>query len=483
MNLFEDVEAENDKYISVFDALEFAAKKINYGVPDIARRLLLDKFNQIACMFKINDYGKIDLWCSEKDFNGDYASTTEFLKVAVSTLGTFEYTQEDTWGNEYQYTKDVWLDNYWIKSDFFEFDTIKKLKILENDLEEFLNARTQEAITDLFVRHDINKHSELTKKNSADISQKFLREQKEFESNEDLEKSTPYIPLFYLNDTFSLIEASCLISRDDPIQMNRCFHDTNFDQNHPYFNEAYNFINSAIWAGNLPENTIPSHQLKTYLLSKGKVINGFNDDLPTQDHTNIGQPSIQQTEPDTEKLNAEITRLRQLLTAKDVEINSLTNTINELDVKNIELQKYARILHEENLHLMEKEANSNDTIRGLNNSALWLESEKVELEIENKGLKTKITELENEKIPFQLSENATINQEISLENSDLILISVLLKMLQDEIKIKSHKPQAKILQKIEDSHGHIKGLSKSRTDKLMGKANRLYKQLNNIEMQ
>ena len=331
MNLFADVEAENDKYINAIDALEFTAKKINYGVSDIARRLLLDKFNQIACMFKINDYGKIDLWCSEKEFNGDYASTTEFLKIAVSTLGTFEYTQEDTWGNEYEYTKDEWLDHYWLKSDFFEFDTIKKLKILENDLEEFLNTRTQEAIADLFVSHDIIKHTELTKKTAADISQKFLREQKEFDSNEDLEETTPYIPLFYLNDTFSLIEASCLISRDDPIQMNRCFHDTNFDQNYPYFNEAYNFINSAIWAGNLPENTIPSHQLKTYLLSKGKVINGFNDNLPTQDHTNIGQPSTQHFEPNIESLNAEITQLSKVVADKDKTIKELQELINQLE--------------------------------------------------------------------------------------------------------------------------------------------------------
>ena len=124
MNLFEDVEAENDKYINAIDALEFTAKKINYSVSDIARRLLLDKFNQIACMFKINDYGKIDLWCSEKKFNGDYTSTTEFLKIAVSTLGTFEYTQEDTWGNEYEYTKDEWLDHYWLKSDFFKLSSV-----------------------------------------------------------------------------------------------------------------------------------------------------------------------------------------------------------------------------------------------------------------------------------------------------------------------------------------------------------------------
>lgn len=321
MNLFEDIEVENDKYINILDALEFIAKKINYGVSDIARRLLLDKFNQIACMFTINDYGKIELHCSEKLFNGDYVSTTEFLKLAISTLGTFDYIETDTYGNEYKYTKDDWSNYYWLKLDFFEFDLIKKLNIKESDLQIFLNNRSQEFFADFIIKTDIQNHEILNKKNAMDVSKTFFKEQEEFQSNEQIE--TTHIPLFYLNDTFSLIEASCLLSGDDPIQMNRCFNDTNFDQNYPLFNEAYNFINSAVDAGNLSEHAIPSCQLKTYLQAKGRVIDGFNSSLPVQDFMGCGQPSIHQTEPNTENLNAEIIRLRELINKKDEEINQL----------------------------------------------------------------------------------------------------------------------------------------------------------------
>ena len=96
---------------------------------------------------------------------------------------------------------------------------------------------------------------------------------------------------------------------------------------------------------------------------------------------------------------------------------------------------------------------------------------------ENEILKELLTNFENEKIQFQETKNATLNAESCLLNSDLILLSALLNMLQNEIKVKANKSQAKILQKIEDEHKGIKGLSKSRTEKIIAEANRIYKPL------
>jgi hypothetical protein len=121
------------------------------------------------------------------------------------------------------------------------------------------------------------------------------------------------------------------LSGDSPIQINRCFNDTNFDQNHHNFNEAYNFINSAIWAGSLLENLIPSHQLKLYLQSKGKIIEGFNDNLPIQEPIGCGNPTIQQNEPNIESLNAEISRLRKEIEDRDKTAIELQNRISELE--------------------------------------------------------------------------------------------------------------------------------------------------------
>lgn len=195
--------------------------------------------------------------------------------------------------------------------------------------------------------------------------------------------------------------------------------------------------------------------------------------------------------------------IKSLNLLDDDQIKSNQNVIpiwdaNYLNLQELEIQSHIELLDSEfldDLKLIDKtfsfeittpfsmqEAVKKD-IQKENDDAfeLTLNLHKANHNIEQ--LKVKIAELENEKMQFQHNENATLDQEITSENSDLLLTSILLKMLQDEIKIKAHKSQAKILQKIEDSHSHIKGLSKSRTEKLMGKANKLYKQLNNKEMQ
>lgn len=275
MNLFEDIEAENYKFINVIEALELVAKKIDYSVSDIARRLLLDGFNKIARMFKMNDYEKIEIFCSEKDFEDNYSITTEFLKLAISTSGTFDYIQTDTYGNEHENTKGDWFDFYWLKSDFFNFVSIKKIGISEEYYENYLQANSQENLYDFIAQQAIHEQNEIAKEDARRISQRFFKEQEELNSTERTVTSS--IPLFYLNDSFSIIEASCLISGDDPIQINRCINDTNFDQNHPKFSEAYNFIHSAICVGILPKSRIPADQLKAHFKNKGRIIQGFND--------------------------------------------------------------------------------------------------------------------------------------------------------------------------------------------------------------
>ena len=224
----------------------------------------------------------------------------------------------------------------------------------------------------------------------------------------------------YKQPLFSIDECACIISDYDPLEILR-YSSGDIDEIAPDYSRAYSFVNSSVEAGklNIFNYKIDADNFKNYLASENIIITGFNDQISEPLHTEL-------TEEHTE----------------------LKTTIANLELD------------------------------------LAIEKTKVEkLNEEIDHLKAHIAKIENEKMQFQYSENAILDKDISLENSDLILISVLLKMLQDEIKIKSHKSQARILQKIEDSHSHIKGLSKSRTEKLMGKANRIYKQLNNKEMQ
>ena len=141
-------------------------------------------------------------------------------------------------------------------------------------------------------------------------------------------------------------------------------------------------------------------------------VNHEVDELPTQEPIGCGNPTIQQTEPTIENLNAEIARLKQEMVSKD-------QTIAELQQKNGSL----------------------------------------------------------------VAENAINDIEISLKNSELLFIAVLLKKLQSAITTKRHKSQNAILQSIENEYGVGSGLSKSTTDKIMKKANGIYKSLITNKMQ
>ncbi len=108
---------------------------------------------------------------------------------------------------------------------------------------------------------------------------------------------------------------------------------------------------------------------------------------------------------------------------------------------------------------------------------LKIENEKLKIQLDK--LNKKIEELKIQEIEIINKENAMIEEEITLQDSDLVFISILMKLLKNATTIGANKSQNKILQKIEDDYIGIKGLSKSRTDKVMSKANGLYKNLIN----
>lgn len=106
-----------------------------------------------------------------------------------------------------------------------------------------------------------------------------------------------------------------------------------------------------------------------------------------------------------------------------------------------------------------------------------LQKENENLKVQVDELNKEIEELKMQKIEIINKENAMIEEKITLQDSDLVFIAVLMKTLQNAISVKANKSQAKILQKIEDDNLNIKGLSKSRTEKVMSKANGIYKLL------
>lgn len=134
--------------------------------------------------------------------------------------------------------------------------------------------------------------------------------------------------------------------------------------------QAVKIIENAIRANKLDiesDGMIPRESLQKFLFERTRVIPGFNDNLPIQEPIGCGNPTIQQTDPNIESLNAEIARLKQEMVSKD-------QTIAELQQKNGSL----------------------------------------------------------------VAENAINDIEISLKNSELLFIAVLLKKLQSAITTKRH---------------------------------------------
>lgn len=164
-------------------------------------------------------------------------------------------------------------------------------------------------------------------------------------------------PLFYLNDTFTLIEASCILSGDNPISMYRCFHDTNFDQNYPSFNEAYNFINAAIRAGKFPDHDIPSALLKTYLQSKGKIITGFNDQMSETSNNEFPQKEekyeniIFSLELDIAIEKNQVEQLEKQLQEKDAEIAHLQDQLQSKEKELLRLSEIQTSEQDSKLHI------------------------------------------------------------------------------------------------------------------------------------
>jgi len=89
-------------------------------------------------------------------------------------------------------------------------------------------------------------------------------------------------------------------------------------------------------------------------------------------------------------------------------------------------------------------------------------------------LQERIAKLEPKEMQYSNNQNAITDAEINLTNNDLVFLAALIKMLSNE---KRAYTQSKILEMIEDNHEGIKGLSKSRTEKVLAAANKIYKPL------
>lgn len=161
------------------------------------------------------------------------------------------------------------FNNYALyKSDFYyEFDKFHSCDLENEDIDkntqentELLNIPFDEAIKK--AENDLEKVSILYP--TINYTESHLR------------------PLF-IADFFTIVEAACLISGDDPVKMNTLIEsgDLNYKSHYANHSQAVKTIERAILAKNLElkSDYITRESLQNYLLNKGLTIQNFNADI------------------------------------------------------------------------------------------------------------------------------------------------------------------------------------------------------------
>ncbi|MGQ1156038.1 hypothetical protein ACT436_05135 [Acinetobacter baumannii] len=257
---------------------------------------------------------------------------------------------------------------------------------------------------------------------SFDLVNADLQENKELlhiEANTNVNHE--YKLFLFKKPLLTFHEAACIMTGYDPQYVEQCQNDTNFKQNFSNYLGAYDYISTCIDA-----------QMLSY--------DSYSNRLCASE-------------------------FKQFLANAGYFVDGFNDGLDE-----------------PKSNIMDSDLNTQKIISNLELD-LAIEKNKVEkLNKEIDNLKAHIAELESKKMQYPQKENAINDDKINIANSDLLLIAALMTTLRSEIKVKGKNSQAKVLQRIEDEHGSIKGLSKSRTEKVLASANSLYKSLINNEM-
>ncbi|AQV17308.1 hypothetical protein ACNPMZ_08670 [Acinetobacter pittii] len=260
---------------------------------------------------------------------------------------------------------------FWKREQFFTLDWIKSLNL--TDYKESTLNRQMQYIWDpnYLAIHESSNCSdfEFSEELYLDYNLDIKEPENFFDSNQIESKK---YPLYYKNDTFTAQEAACLFSGYDPVLVGNKYNRVMWLNENPLFEEAINFIYSAV-RGDLFEEVssglfiIKSAQLKDFFTSKNIFIDGFND---IQEIRHENNNDLEELIKENKQLHDELAKFEEI---REIAINS----------------------NNEVLSLMEENQNLTRTVSNLNNALSWLEHEKYELEDEIKILQEKI-ELEGQ---------------------------------------------------------------------------------------
>ncbi len=301
--LADSLNKKADEYISFKDLLSKISEDNNEPLYDVVTYLLHHSLDENMGFYFID--------CNFKVFESEYSDINQIHNAlsSIKTLLTFTYQD-------------------WI----FTTDNLKELsEHTERELGKIL-------FDNIYIHY----------KKSEIASFEPLKDLLSFDDLEEKPLKPNHIilsrdPLLTNLDIFNVTEASCLISGDDPIQIGICNGDTNFWQNYNAYLKAESLINAGIKSGKL-DSDITRQSLQKFLLEKGYVIEGFNDNLPPVTADKIGHTTITQTMPTDNQLSQQVADLNAQLTKAGDTIDRQAKELTDLKTQIEEVTKQKDVI-------------------------------------------------------------------------------------------------------------------------------------------
>ncbi len=169
IDLFSDINTENEKYFNSLDCLDFLAEKTNNHLGGICRYLLINNFHHSIKTFHMNYLGVMEeKICRSGEYNLVHIDYTKDLLEK----GLEDFEDSGSYSNDHD--RSNYEHYYWLKTDFLEFTAIQRLNITENDFIEFVKNRSEEHMVDLFIELDLARHKIEMSKPAQDTAKNFF---------------------------------------------------------------------------------------------------------------------------------------------------------------------------------------------------------------------------------------------------------------------------------------------------------------------
>lgn len=285
--LFKEKQAIKNDYFPVWEIVELIYKKANNDWKSVVEFLGHHNFFSGLALFEQEHSYKI-----HEVYDNKIKTLIDLIETSYSltkqgehhlNLYLLESDQSEREEICLLQAKGIASSLLWRKQDIYNFMPIMELGIIEKPKKEISFSKAPKPISPL---------NGVSYTNTVD---------------------TPsYLRVLALSDYFTIFDAACLMSLDEPEIAN----DINYDDSFRYgeHKQAIKVIESGIKANKLQVDSewqIPRRSLQYFLHERGYILSGFNDKLPEQELVGGEISSIQESPQEIELLKADLAKAQE----------------------------------------------------------------------------------------------------------------------------------------------------------------------------